>query len=144
MTKYQEFLEQSCIISEDLFNEVVNSLPEYNIKDTAFDTLYEYNSQDEIASEIISSILLKWHCVTCEDVDFEKRIFTLIDVESLEDLEEIKNTFSKWTISNYEECREMLLSYQEEKNKKELIDNFDLSRIPLKDLKEFLNKYDKN
>lgn len=141
MTKYQEFLNGINVISEDLFYEVVDSLPEYDSNKVDFlSNIYDYTSQDEIAAEIIATILFNWSCVTCEDVDFKKRTFTLVDGSSLKDLEEIKETFSKWkwTINNYEECKEWFLNEE----KTEFLCNYDFSNVPLKDLKEFLKKYE--
>jgi hypothetical protein len=40
MTKYQEFLNTAGIISEDLFNEIVNSLPEYDSNKVDFSNIY--------------------------------------------------------------------------------------------------------
>jgi len=142
MTKYQEFLNGINVIPEDLFYEVLDSLPEYDSDKADFLNVYDYNSQDEIAAEIIATILLNWSCVTCEDVDFERKTFTLVDGSSLEDLEEIKETFSKWTINNYEECKEWFLSEETNKEKDVFIHNYDFSNVPLKDLKEFLKKYE--
>ena len=142
MTKYQEFLNNAGIISEDLFNEIVNSLPEYDTNKADFSNLFMLDSQDEIASEIIATILFNWPCFTCENVDFERRTFDLVDGSSLEDLEEIKKAFSKWTINNYEECKEWFLDEKEDEEKTEFLRNYDFSNVPLKDLKEFLKKYE--
>ena len=79
------------------------------------------DSQDEIASEIIATILLNWSQVTCECVNFEKKTFDLVDVESLKDLREINATFSKWTITNYDECKEIWLSEETKRMKKDCI-----------------------
>ena len=106
MTKYQEFLDKANIISEDLFDDIINSLPDFDMEDAEMDNLFDYNSQDEIAAEIIATILQRWNYVTCEEVDFNRKTFEIVDVESEKDLEEIKNTFSKWSISNYNECLE--------------------------------------
>lgn len=142
MTKYQEFLNNAGIISEDLFNEIINSLPEYDTNKADFSNLFMLDSQDEIASEIIATILYNWPCFTCENVDFEKRTFDLVDGSNLEDLEEIKKAFSKWTITNYEECKKWFLDEKEDEEKIEFLNNYDFSNVPLKDLKEFLKKYE--
>jgi hypothetical protein len=142
MTKYQEFLNTAGIISEDLFNEIVNSLPEYDTNKVDFSNIYMLDSQDEIASEIIATILLNWSCVTCENVDFERRTFDLVDVESLKDLKEINVAFSKWAITNYDECKEECLCEETNKEKDVFIHNYDFSNVPLEDLKEFLKKYE--
>ena len=142
MTKYQEFLNGINVIPEDLFYEVLDSLPEYDSDKADFLNVYDYNSQDEIAAEIIATILLNWSCVTCENVDFERRTFDLVDVESLKDLREINTTFSKWTIANYDECKEECLCEETNKEKDVFIHNYDFSNVPLEDLKKFLEKYE--
>lgn len=142
MTKYQEFLNGINVIPEDLFYEVLDSLPEYDSDKADFLNVYDYNSQDEIASEIIATILLNWSDVTCENVDFERKTFDLVDVTCLKDLREINATFSKWTITNYDECKEECLCEETNKEKDVFIHNYDFSNVPLEDLKEFLEKYE--
>lgn len=146
MTKYQQFLNSAEIISEDLFNDIINSLPECDIECISFDDTTFLNSQDYIAECIISEILDNWRYAFVEDVDFENKTFSLADVDSLEDLEEIKNTFDKWTISNYDELYKSIVSDQEEnneyENKMSLFKSY-IDDIPYEDLKKFLNNYDK-
>ena len=143
MTKYQEFLESARVITEDLFNEVVNSLPECDLTKIAFDEMYDLDSQDEIAEMIINFILSDWNYVTSEEVNFEQKTFQLTDVECYKDLEEIVKLFSEWTITNYDEIKEWSLEQEKNKEKDILIHNYDFSNIPLEDIKEFLKKYEK-
>ena len=117
MITYKEFLEKANIISEDLFNDIVRTLPDVEIEDVSFDDMYEFDSQDEIASTIIAAILNKWDWVTCSDVNFERRTFCLDDVQSEKDLKEIAETFTNWTITNYEDALEWCK--ENEKNEKE-------------------------
>ena len=105
---YQEFLNRVEIIPEDLFNDIVNNLPEIEISNIDFTNLYEFNSQDNISELIINEILRDWNYCNCYNVDFENKTFELEDVDSLEDLEKIKNIFNKWTISNYDTIKEEL------------------------------------
>ena len=117
MITYKEFLEKANIISEDLFDDIVRTLPDVKIEDISFDDIYEFDSQDEIASTIIAAILNKWDWVTCSDVNFERRTFCLDDVQSEKDLKEIVETFTNWTITNYEDALEWCK--ENEKNEKE-------------------------
>ena len=107
MTKYQQFLESIGIIPEDLFNEVIDSLPEVDIDLIDFE-LNEADSLDNIAEQIITYILQDWDYVYVDSLDFENKTFSLEDVQSLNDLNEIKEVFSKWTISNYDDIVEQL------------------------------------
>lgn len=116
MTKYQQFLESIGVISEDLFNKVIDSLPEIDIDLVNFE-LDEADSPNDIAIRIISYILQDWDYAYVDDIDFENKTFSLDDVDSLEDLEEIKNKFTKWTITNYDDIVEQLK--EEEKESKE-------------------------
>ena len=142
MTKYQEFLNKANIISEDLFNDIIKTLPDFNMEDAEMDNLFDYNSQDEIASEIIATILQKWNYATCENVNFERRIFDVCDVDSREDLEEIKSTFSDWTITNYDECLEEIKEIEESRakdEKREGLLNYIRNHASIEDLENFAN-----
>ena len=142
MTKYQEFLNKANIISEDLFDDIINSLPDFDMEDTEMDNLFDYNSQDEIASEIIATILQRWNYTTCEEVDFDKKTFEIVDVESEKDLEEIKNTFSKWSISNYDECLEEIREIETNNAKDEKIEkliSFIRNHASVEELEKFVN-----
>lgn len=142
MTKYQEFLDKANIISEDLFNDIIKTLPDFNMEDAEMDNLFDYNSQNEIAAEIIATILQKWNYVTCENVDFERRTFNICDVDSREDLEEIKSTFSCWTITNYDECLEEIKEIEEDLakyEKREGLLNYIRNHASIKDLESFAN-----
>jgi len=125
MTKYQEFLEKANIISEELFNDIIRTLPDVDIEEINFSDIYELDSQDEIASELIATILNKWDWVTCSDVNFEKRTFCVDDVQSEKDLKEIVETFTNWTITNYEEalewCKENEKSEKEEEEREQIL-----------------------
>lgn len=142
MTKYQEFLNKANIISEDLFDDIINSLPDFNMEDTEMDNLFDYNSQDEIAAEIIATILQRWNYTTCEEVDFDRKTFEIVDVESEKDLEEIKNTFSKWSISNYDECLEEIREIEANNAKDEKIEkliSFIRNHASVEELEKFVN-----
>ena len=122
MTKYQEFLNNVGVIPEDLFNDIIDSLPNIDIANIDFSDLYELGSCDEISEYIISYKLNDWICCYSENINFENKTFELYDVESLEDLEEIKNFFSKWTITNYDELKETITESEEESKKLDKID----------------------
>jgi hypothetical protein len=142
MTKYQEFLNKANIISEDLFNDIIKTLPDFDMEDAEMDNLFDYSSQDEIAAEIIATILQNWNYVTCENVDFERRTFDVCDVDSREDLEEIKSTFSNWTITNYDECLEEIKEIEEDQakdEKREGLLNYIRNHASIEDLENFAN-----
>ena len=125
MITYEEFLEKANIISEELFNDIVRTLPDIEVENVSFNDIYEFDSQDEIASTIIAAILEKWDWVTCSDVNFEKMTFVLDDVQSEKDLNEIVKTFTNWTITNYEEalewCKENEKSEREEEEREKIL-----------------------
>ena len=142
MTKYQEFLNKANIISEDLFNDIIKTLPDFDMEDAEMDNLFDYNSQDEIAAEIIATILQNWNYVTCENVDFERRTFDVCDVDSRKDLEEIKSTFSNWTITDYDECLEEIKEIEEDQakdEKREGLLNYIRNHASIEDLENFAN-----
>lgn len=118
MTKYEQFLKACNVMSEQEFNEVINSLPVEEIDlIQCFEGLDDLSDQDELSRTIIDNILYDWHYVFCDTANFNNKTFELEDVDSLEDLEEIKNKFKGWTISNYDELKEAM--EEEEKLSKE-------------------------
>jgi hypothetical protein len=146
MTKYQQFLEKLFIISEDQFDEIVKEFPDIDISLLELDS-YDDNNVDDVARAFVEVILRDYDYAYPDELDFEARTISLEDVESLEDLESIKQRLSNWNITNYGELREYLLQ-EEEENKKDaehkkkinLITNT-IDNIPIEDLKEFIEKY---
>lgn len=146
MTKYQQFLEKLFIISEDQFDEIVKEFPDIDISLLELNS-YEDNTVDDVARAFIEVILRDYDYAYPDELDFEARTISIEDVESLEDLESIKQKLSNWNITNYGELREYLLQ-EEEENKKDiehqkkmnLITNT-IDNIPIEDLKEFIGKY---
>lgn len=137
MITYSEFLEQINIIPESEFNEIIDSLPDCNINDVDFDSYNCINKRD-IADTVINGILNYWNLVWTDSIDVDNRSFEICDVECLSDLEEIKKTFSEWTISNYEEIKNDLLEEE-----KEGLFNSIIDKISLDDLKKLVNDYKK-
>ena len=141
MTKYQQFLESICVIPEDSFNEVINSLPEVDIDLIDFE-LDEADSLDNIAEQIITYILQDWAFVYIENVDFENKKFSLEDVDSLEELEEIKNTFTKCNITHKEDIVKQLKNEEKESEEDKEFESL-LNKIRYKanieQLKKFIN-----
>ena len=148
MITYKEFLEKINIISEEDFNEIIESLPDRDINDIEFD-LYNCDNKQDIAYILINGILNNWNLAWTDITDVDDHSFEVHDVECLSDLEEIKETFSKWTISNYEEIKNGLLEkeksneiYNERKEKEGLFNSI-IDKISLDDLKKLVNDYTK-
>ena len=148
MITYSEFLEQINIIPESEFNEIIDSLPDCDINDVDFDSYNCINKRD-IADTVINGILNNWDLVWTDSIDVDDHSFEVCDVECLSDLEEIKETFSEWTISNYEEIKNDLLEeeksdemYKERKEKESLFNSI-IDEISLDDLKKLVNDYKK-
>lgn len=124
MTKYEQFLEACNVMSEQEFNEVIDSLPVEEIDPIqCFEGLDDLSDQDELSRTIIDNILYDWHYVFCDTANFNSKTFELEDVDSLEDLEEIKNKFKGWTISNYDELKEDLEKEEQLSKEEEEFDN---------------------
>ena len=148
MITYSEFLEQINIIPESEFNEIIESLPDCDINDVEFDS-YNCNDDRDIADAVINGILNNWNLAWTDSIDVDNRSFEVSDIECLSDLEEIKETFSEWTISNYEEIKNDLLEeeksdeiYKERKEKEGLFNSI-IDKISLDDLKKLVNDYKK-
>lgn len=149
MITYSEFLEEIGIIDEYDFDEIIESLPECDLNDVDFD-IYNCCNKQDIADTVISGILNNsWDTVWADSIDSDNYSFEVCDVECLSDLEEIKETFSEWTISNYEEIKNDLLKeeksnkmYKERKEKEGLFNSI-IDKISLDDLKKLVNDYKK-
>lgn len=142
--KYKQFLAAFGVISEEEFTKVINSLPDVNIDEVFSEQYSEYNNLDDIAYNIIASILDNWNSVYPDNVDFNNKIFELNDVNSVDDLEEIKDTFKGWTISNYDELKEELLeeercenNYTKKRNYCDLLFN----NLTLEEIEKLLKQY---
>lgn len=153
MTMYQEFLNKINIISEKDFNEVIDLFPEITISEL---DLYDINLMDDvtaqqttIAKSCFNTLLGYYDCVYVDELDFTNRTVYLADVQSLEDLEEIKDEFGEWTIENYEDIKQELIEElkEDEKEKKSMkISKLLLSiadKISIEEAEEIVKKYDK-
>lgn len=148
MITYSEFLEQINIIPESKFNKIIESLPDCDINDVKFD-LCDYSDERDIAVVVINGILNNWNFTWTDTIDVDNRSFEVYDVECLSELEEIKETFSEWTISNYEKMKNDLLKEEKsdemykERIEKESLFNSIINEISLDDLKKLVNDYKK-
>lgn len=148
MITYSEFLEQIDIIPESEFNEIIESLPDCDINDVEFDS-YNCNDKRDIADAVINGILNNWNLAWTDSINVNNRSFEVYDVECLSELEEMKETFSEWTISNYEEMKNDLLEEEKsnetdkERREKESLFNSIIDEISLDDLKKLVNDYKK-
>ncbi|MEE3343912.1 MAG: hypothetical protein VZS44_07480 [Bacilli bacterium] len=143
-SKYEQFLENCNIISEDKFIEIVESLPEVDLDKADFESLYYLDVEDDIAKAIIDVIVADWQYAYCEIADFENKTFELSDIESLEDLEEIRDYFSKysdWTIENYDDLKEELEQENKQTDNKEKLLYMISSNATLSDLEKIVKEY---
>ena len=140
MTKYEQFLDKAGVISEESFDEIIDSLPDFDIDDADFSNLYDFSSKNEILESIFSVILNQWNYVYVDNLDFDSKTIELDDVETIEDLEEIKNTLSKWTISNYEDLKKSINEENKENDEKSLLISL-IMDLDINKLKEIVDKY---
>ena len=130
MTKYQEFLNYIEVISEDKFNRVIESLPNFDMESIDFG---EYiKDEDDLAYILISGIFDE---VSISSVDFENKEVEIEYADNIQELDFVKNRLPKWTITNYDDIKEGLLEEEEEKSLLEEVQ----SRIRYSD-KETLEK----
>ena len=146
MNKYQEFLEKICVISEDQFDKIVDEFPDVEIDDLDISE-YDDNTFDDIVRAFVNALLDEYDCVWIDDLDFDNKTISIEDVQSLKDLESIKNKLFNWNITNYNELKGDLLQ-EEEENRKDMehlkkmnlitdvIDN-----IPFEDIENFIKNY---
>ena len=149
MVTYKEFLELYEIISEEQFNELIKSLPDFDLENhTIVIDTDDLTSIQTITEAILTNCILKdFNFVYAEVKSFENKELELWDVQSLEDLEEIKNLLNKWTISNYNDIKQELLEEeQNDKNASEYIEKIDLFKsiindISIEQVKQIVNDY---
>ena len=151
MIVFDDFLELVDVITEYQFNLIIESLPEIeDDNDFQYNTIIDFPGDvDEVAKGFINYILYDFDYAYVDDVNFENKTFCIHDVYSLEDLESIKDLFPKWTIENYDEEEEYIMSNEEED-----IDNVEsdeetqklkllspvLKTMSLKEVEELVNK----
>lgn len=132
---YKIFLDKIDVISEESFTELMDSLPELDLKTIDIDK-YDLEFIDDLARQIIDWILgEKWEYVYVDSIDFDTKSLELADVQSLEDLKEINEYLKDWTIDNYDSLEETLKEEAEERTLNK--ENFEKERI-LKSLCENL------
>ena len=140
MTKYQELLEKTGIISEEKFNEIMNSLPEY---DYDFSGIIpdDLTDCDYLCDLLINQFLSEYTIVYAQCTDYNTKSLDLEDVDSLEVLEELKNLLGEWTISNYDEIKQELKEeLKEKKSEKEFNKLIDVikSKATIVQLQKFI------
>lgn len=148
MITYKDFLSINEIVSEEDFNKVLESFSDIDINPefTSFDDIY---TQDDIATGLINGFISENYLYAyADDVNFENKTFEICDVDNINDLEEIKESFTNWTIRNFDEVKNDLIEEEKERNedskylqKMNLIYNV-IDKIPVEDLKNFISKYE--
>lgn len=124
---YKIFLDKIDVIPEGSFTELMNSLPELDLKTIDIDR-YDLEFIDDLARQIIDWILgEKWEYVYVDSIYFDTKSLELADVQSLEDLKEINEYLKDWTIDNYDSLEEMLKEEAEERTLNK--ENFEKERI---------------
>jgi len=136
MTKYQEFLEQQHVISEEKFNNVLKSLPK--VEQFSQWDLYSLDDEDEIAKNVIDDVLNEiTEYAYADSANYTYRIFYLEDISSLEELERVKKYFDNWTISNYDEIKKDIEEEKDSKEIEQLLYNIK-NKANLEQLREFV------
>ena len=123
-TIYRKYLKGINVIQEEEFNKILEILP-IDLLDKAFSDLendsilygFFENTRNinEVAIDLVNLILQDIIYVFCEDFTVSEASMYISDVDSLEDLEKIKNRFSKIKISNYEEIKKDLEEQEEQR-----------------------------
>lgn len=148
MVTYKELLEYYDIISEEQFNELIKSLPDFDLKNHTIKIDVDDLTSIQAITEaiLINCILENFNFVYVEVISFENKELEIWDVQSLEDLEKIKNLLNKWTISNYDDIKQGLLEEQNDKQVSEYNKKLDLFKsiindISIEQVKQIVNDY---
>lgn len=140
MSKYQEFLDYIGILSEEEFNKIVESLPEFNLQELDF--VAESYSSDDVVEAIMDYLMKSYDYAFIEYADFDNKSFILNGVKTLDELESIKNLFKGWKIENYEEVLDDIKENEEYRNKENLLNKLS-SICTTEKLEEIVSNYDK-
>lgn len=139
MTKYQQFLNSICLIDEKTFYKALDLFPEIDIEEVSFDS--HLKDINDLCCDFVAYFLEKnTKFAYIDSLDVSTLTMELWDIDNLEELETVKELFSHWVISNYEELK---LTAQEEADsceKRNIIDSI-IDRLSLKELKEIKEKY---
>ena len=145
---YNEFINSLNIISEDNFAGLMAILPDEdvnfdNIDWTDYFYIEDLDSIDILAEAIINEILNQWDYAYCGEVDVKTKTFILEDCYSLDDLNEITETFKEWKISNFEEIKEDLKEKEisDIRDDKHTEYNELFNSLSLEEIDEILEKY---
>lgn len=111
---YKEYLKELGIISEEEFNEVIESLPKIDIRFSEVN--FNDSDQESLAFDLIDYILQdKWRGVWLYSCEYDSKLLSIDGVQTIKDLEEIKEFFSpNWIIDEYDEMLEQLKEVEEE------------------------------
>lgn len=111
---YKEYLKELGIISEEEFNEVIESLPKIDIRFSEISL--NDSDKNSLAYDLVDYILQdKWRGVWLYTCEYDNKLFSIDGVQSIKDLEEIKEFFSpNWTIDGYDDILEQLKEAEEE------------------------------
>ena len=151
MITYKEFLGQFGIINEEDFNNIIKSLPDNGEGIEVGDTdLYinDLNDVDEVCKQLLNLYLGDFDGAYIGDVNYSKETILLLDVESLKDLETIRELFSNWTIENYDELVEDIKELEANKPEVEILcDKIRLIRpllnnLSLEEVKNIVKTYE--
>lgn len=137
--KYKQFLQLNKIISEEDFSKLLEEFPaDIDLSNIEWDGS-DLNNIEEITEQLIQAYLnQKTSTAWCDDVSYKDKFFELYDIESLEELETIKNSFSNWNIRNYSIIAQALKEKDDNQRFDDLIDYIRLN-ASLEQLEKFVN-----
>lgn len=143
-TKYKEYLSELGVISEESFMNVINSIP-FDVDFTEMEYYYDDN-EDDIAMRILDLLLMNINShAYCDEVNFSDLYAYIYGVDTLEELDLIKETLDKinWKF-NYDELKESLKEIEETKNINKIASIrdkiYNLSNEQLNELEKWIDK----
>lgn len=141
MITYNEFLEKCNVISEEDFNRLIFSLPQYDYSNFNSPDITDI---DDVATAFIECVLNNFDWAYVDEIDVNSLELKLGDIRSIEDLEEIKELFFKWTIINYDDLKSELEEEEEESRKETQFDiymSIIRNKASLEDLEKIIKEY---
>lgn len=136
---YNDYLLKCNVLTEEEFNTIISLFPRVNDEDVDIDE-YSGRDYDDLCKEICNAFLIQFDYAYCDSVDYINRTLVIEDVNTFEDLEEIKKTLSKWTIKNYDLLKKEITEYKDDFDRDSLIET--IKGFSTKKLKQIVDQYD--
>lgn len=139
MKPFEIYLESFGIVSEEVFNELINQLPKVNFNEVYFD---DYESDSEgIVNAIMEQFLRENTKIACvRKLNFNDKEIDIVDIEDYEELGKVKSILLSygWNISNLDYLESIISENKEEHEYENLLSQIK-DKATIEQLKKFVS-----